>query len=176
MAQAEKGLRDLLLHGLKDIYYAEGKIEKALTKMSSAAQDGQLAEALEEHQRETAGQIERLEQIFEAMGEKAKGEKCEAIEGILAEGDSLLKDFGKTAAGDAAIIFSCQAVEHYEIARYGSLRAYAELLELDEVVSLLDQTLDEEESADEKLSDIAESTANPAAAEAMGDADGDDEE
>lgn len=172
----EKGLRDLLLHGLKDMYYAEGKIQKALPKMIAAAQDDELKSGLEKHLEETAEQIGQLEEAFELMGEKAKGEKCDAIEGILKEGDSLLGDFGGTSSGDAAIIFSCQAVEHYEISRYGSLRAYADLLGLDDVAEILDGILDQEDAADELLSEIAEERANPMAAGVEGGEDEADEE
>ena len=115
MATEQMGLEDLLKHGLQDMYYAEGKIQKALPKMIKAAQDDELKSGLEKHLEETGQQLTKLEEAFELLGEKAKGEKCDAIEGILKEGDSLLQDFGGTQTGDAAIIFSCQAVEHYEI-------------------------------------------------------------
>ena len=175
MATEQKGLEDLLIHGLKDMYYAEGKIQKALPKMIEAASDEALRDALENHLAETGEQITKLESAFEALGQAAKGEKCDAIEGILKEGDSLLSDFGGTPSGDAAIIFSCQAVEHYEIARYGSLRAYAELLGHDEVASLLEEILEQEEAADDTLSEIAEDTANPAAAGDTADARDEDD-
>lgn len=171
MAKEERGLLDLLKHGLEDMYYAEGKIEKALPKMIKAAQDEELREGLEKHLEETGQQIEKLKDAFMLLGEKAKGEKCDAVEGILKEGESLLKDFGGTPAGDAAIIFSCQAVEHYEIARYGSLRAYAELLGQDDVAGLMTEILEQEEAADELLSQVAEERANPKAA-----AEGDDKD
>lgn len=164
MATEQMGLTDLLKHGLEDMYYAEARIQKALPKMIAAAQDEELKRGLEKHLAETAEQITMLEEAFEAMGEKPRSEKCDAMDGILKEGDSLLQDFGGTAAGDAAIIFSCQAVEHYEIARYGSLRAYAELLGLDQVADLMSDILDQEEAADELLSEIAEDRANPMAA------------
>ena len=164
MATEQMGLEDLLKHGLQDMYYAEGKIEKALPKMIKAAQDDELKSGLEKHLEETGQQLTKLEEAFELLGEKAKGEKCDAIEGILKEGDSLLQDFGGTQTGDAAIIFSCQAVEHYEIARYGSLRAYAELLGMDDVADLMGEILDQEEAADELLSQVAEERANPQAA------------
>ncbi|MFC0340024.1 YciE/YciF ferroxidase family protein [Paracoccus niistensis] len=164
MASEEMGLTDLLKHGLEDMYYAEARIQKALPKMIAAAQDPELKRGLERHLEETAEQITMLEEAFEAMGEKPRSEKCDAMDGILKEGDSLLQDFGGTAAGDAAIIFSCQAVEHYEIARYGSLRAYAELLGLDQVADLMNDILEQEEAADELLSEIAEDRANPMAA------------
>lgn len=164
-ATAEKTLEDLLEHGLKDMYYAEKKIVKALEKMVKAAEDEELRDGLEQHRAETEEQITLLERAFEAMGKKAKAEKCDAMDGILAEGDTLLKDFKGSPAGDAAIIFSAQAVEHYEIARYGSLRAFAELLGNDEVADLMQQILDQEMATDEKLSEIAEDSVNPAAVE-----------
>ncbi|WP_376870501.1 ferritin-like domain-containing protein [Albirhodobacter sp. R86504] len=161
----EKGLADLLEHGVKDIYYAEKKIYRALPKMIKAADDEQLVEALTEHREETSGQIETLEKVFEEMGLKAKGEKCEAIDGILAESDSILDDFGGTFAGDAAIIFSCQAVEHYEIARYTSMVGFADALGLDKVRDMLKEILDQESSAHTKLDDLADGSINEAASE-----------
>lgn len=173
-AAAEKTLEDLLEHGLKDMYYAEKKILKSLEKMSKAAEDEELRDGLNQHHDETEEQIALLERAFEALGKKAKAEKCDAMDGILAEGDSLLKDFRGSPAGDAAIIFSAQAVEHYEIARYGSLRAYAELLGNDEVADLMQQILEQELATDEKLTEIAENSVNPTAAEGMED-EGEDE-
>ncbi|WP_299363249.1 ferritin-like domain-containing protein [uncultured Paracoccus sp.] len=160
MAQSQKGLEDLLEHGLKDMYYAENAILKALPKMIEGATDKELRNGLEKHREQTEGQIRDLEKCFKAMDKKAEGEKCEAIEGILKEGDSLLKDFGGTPAGDAAIIFSSQAVEHYEIARYGSLRTYADLLGMDDVSDLLNGILEQEIAADEILSELAEDHVN----------------
>ena len=113
---ADKTLDDLFHDTLKDIYYAERKILKSLPKMARAAQHPQLKAAFEKHKDQTEGQIERLQQVFEIIGKAPRGKTCDAIEGILKEGDSLLQDFGGTQTGDAAIIFSCQAVEHYEIA------------------------------------------------------------
>ncbi|MBV0890663.1 ferritin-like domain-containing protein [Paracoccus sp. Z118] len=164
----DKTLEDLLEHGLKDMYYAEKAILKALPKMAKAAQDDDLRDAIEKHRKETEGQIENLEKCFEAMDKKPTGEKCDAMDGILKEGDSLLKEFGGTPAGDAAIIFAAQAVEHYEITRYGSLRTYAEMLGMDDVADLLNEILEEEAAADETLSDLAEDGINDAA---MGDDD-----
>ena len=168
MATEQMGLTDLLKHGLEDMYYAESRIHKALPKMIAAAQDPELKSGLQKHLEETAEQISILEEAFELMGKKPQSEKCDAMDGILKEGDSLLQEFGGTAAGDAAIIFSCQAAEHYEIARYGSLRAYAELLGMDQVADLMSDILDQEEAADELLSEIAESRANPMAAGTSG--------
>lgn len=180
---AEKTLADLLEHGMKDMLYAERKIYKALPKMIRAAEDETLRAGLEQHREETQQQIEMLQEAFEHLGKRARGERCDAIEGILEEGDSLLEDFGDTVSGDAAIIFSCQAVEHYEIARYGSLRAYAEALGHAEIAALMQQILDQETAANDKLSQVATDSANPKAAagvegeaedEDMDDADGDD--
>jgi ferritin-like metal-binding protein YciE len=161
----EKGLADLLEHGLKDIYYAEKKIYRSLPKMIKAAEDEQLVEALTAHREETAGQIETLEKVFEAMGLRAKGEKCEAIDGILEESQSILDDFGGTFAGDAAIIFSAQAVEHYEIARYTSMVGFADALGLDDVREMLSGILAQETGAHTKLNDMAEGSINEAASE-----------
>ncbi len=161
---AEKGLTDLLEHALKDIYYAEKKIYKALPKMIKAAKDQALKDALTHHREETAGQIDVVEQVFELMGKRPKAEKCDAIDGILEEGTGLLEDFGGTAAGDAAIIFSCQAVEHYEITRYGSMAAYARALNLTEIAALLEGVESQEEAADVALTALAEEHINAAAA------------
>ncbi|RYG56315.1 MAG: ferritin-like domain-containing protein [Alphaproteobacteria bacterium] len=161
----EKGLADLLEHGLKDIYYAERKIYRSLPKMIKAADDAALIEGLTMHREETQGQIETLEAAFEAMGMRPKAEKCDAIDGILAEADTILEDFGGTLAGDAAIIFSARAVEHYEIARYNSLVGFAEALGLDQVQQLLQSILDQETSADAKLTELAEGSINAAASD-----------
>ncbi len=158
------GLQDLFEHALKDIYYAEKKIYRALPKMIKAAHDPDLKAGLTAHRDETAGQIETMEQVFEHLGKRPKAEKCDAIDGILEEGASLLEDFGGTEAGDAAIIFSCQAVEHYEITRYGSMRAYAKALGMSDVAGLLDGILKQEEAADHKLTTLAEGRINAAAA------------
>ncbi|MCO6364654.1 ferritin-like domain-containing protein [Paracoccus sp. 08] len=164
-ASESKGLADLFEHALADMYYAEKKIYKSLPKMIKAANHPDLVEALTQHREETAGQIEGLEAIFALLGKRAKAEKCDAIDGILEESESLLEDFGGTAAGDAAIIFSCQAVEHYEITRYGSMSAFADALGLDEAKAHLETILDQESAADSKLSELAEDTINDAAAE-----------
>lgn len=174
-ADSEKTLQDLLEHGLKDMYYAEAKILKSLEKMIKAAEDEELRDGLSTHRDETEEQIKMLERAFEALDKPAKAEKCDAMDGILTEGDKLLKDFGGTPAGDAAIIFSAQAVEHYEIARYGSLRSFAELLGLDEVADLMQQILDQELATDERLSEIAEDNVNPTAADLDEDEDEDED-
>ncbi len=157
-------LAALFEHALKDIYYAEKKIYKSLPKMIKAASDPGLKEALTMHRNETAEQIDVLEQVFETIGKRAKAEKCDAIDGILEEGDGLLEDFGKTGAGDAAIVFSCQAVEHYEITRYGSMKAFAQALGNEDAARLISGILAQEHAANDKLSEIAEGHINQAAA------------
>jgi ferritin-like metal-binding protein YciE len=157
-------LSDLLEHAMKDMYYAEKTIYKSLPKMITAAQDPALKEGLTAHREETAQQIEILEQIFTSLGKRAKAEKCDAIDGILEESTSLLEDFKGSTAIDAAIIFSAQAVEHYEITRYGSMQAYANVLGLPEVASMLGQILKQEQAADKTLSSLAEGSVNAAAA------------
>ena len=156
---------DLLEHALRDIYYAERKIYRALPKMIKAADDDDLAAALTQHREETSGHIEALEYCFDAMGLRVRGEKCDAIDGILEEADGILEDFGGTLAGDAAIIFSARAVEHYEICRYSAMVGFADALGLDEVQSRLQQVLDQESAADGKLSQLAEGSINEAASE-----------
>lgn len=164
MAKApEKTLADLFEHGLRDIYYAEKKIYKTLPKMIKAAEDPKLKEGLSSHRDETATHIETVESVFEMIGKRAKAEKCDAIDGILDEGASLLEDFAGTPAGDAAIIFSCQAVEHYEITRYGSMHAYAKALGHDDAAGALAAVLEQEKAADDKLTELAESRVNAAA-------------
>jgi ferritin-like metal-binding protein YciE len=161
---AEKGLEDLFEHGLRDMYYAEKKILRSLPKMIKAASDDALKAALDKHRDETTAQIETLERVFEMLGKRAKGEKCDAIDGILEEATSLLEDFGGTETGDAAIVYSAQAVEHYEITRYGSLVAFAKALGLKEAAAALKTVLDQEYAADKALSAMAESGINRAAA------------
>jgi ferritin-like metal-binding protein YciE len=157
-------LNALLEHALKDIYYAEKKIHKSLPKMIAAAGDPALKAALTTHRDETAGQISVLEQVFENMGITAKAEKCDAIDGILDESEGLLDDFGGTDTADAAIIFSCQAIEHYEITRYGSLCAFAKALGKHDAAKMLGGILAQEQSADKALTAMAEGRINKAAA------------
>lgn len=158
----EKTLEDLFIDTLKDIYYAEKRILKALPKMAKAAESPKLKKGFEKHLAQTEGQVERLEQVFEICGQPARGKKCEAIEGIIAEGDEIMKSFKGTEALDAGLISAAQAVEHYEIARYGTLKRWAEMLGMRNAGSLLDRTLKEELQTDELLSSIAEQ-ANQAA-------------
>jgi ferritin-like metal-binding protein YciE len=160
MAKEPKQLDELFHDTLKDIYYAEKKILSALPKMAKAAQNKDLRAAFEKHHTETEGQIERLEQVFELIEEKPQGKKCAAIEGILEEGQEIIKEFKGSPALDAGLVSSAQAVEHYEIARYGTLRTWAEELGLDEAKELLQQTLDQEEATDQALTEIAESVVN----------------
>ena len=160
----EKTLDDLFLDTLKDIYYAEKQILKTLPKMSKAAQSAELKAGFEQHAAETEVQIERLEQIFELLGKPARGKTCDAILGIIEEGKSIMDEFKGTVALDAGLVAAAQAVEHYEIARYGTLKAWATQLGMDEAVALLDATLQEEVATDKKLSQVATANVNQKAA------------
>jgi ferritin-like metal-binding protein YciE len=156
----EKTLEDLFHDTLKDIYYAERKILKTLPKMARAASSPDLKAAFEKHKDETEGQIERLQQVFELMGKRAQGKTCDAIEGIIAEGEEIIESFKGTQAIDAGLISSAQAVEHYEITRYGTLKRWAEVLGLKDAAKLLDETLEEESNTDEALTELADASAN----------------
>ena len=160
MAKEPKQLDELFHDTLKDIYYAEKKILSALPKMAKAAQNEDLTAAFEKHQAETEGQISRLEQVFDLIDQKPQGKKCAAIEGILEEGQEIIKEYKGSPALDAGLVSSAQAVEHYEIARYGTLRTWAEELGLADAAKLLQETLDEEEATDQALTEIAESVVN----------------
>jgi len=153
----------LFLDTLKDIYYAEKHILKALPKMAKAANSDELRAAFEKHFDETEGQVTRLEQIFEMLGKPARGKKCDAIEGIIDEGKEIMDEYADTQALDAGLLAAAQAVEHYEISRYG-LKAWATKLNLPDAVKLLDQTLVEEKKTDEALSKLAEKAVNYEAA------------
>ena len=161
---SEKDLSDLFVDTLKDIYYAEKQIYKSLPKMAKAATSDQLREAFEKHHDETEGQIERLEKIFELLGKPARGKKCDAIEGILDEGKEVMDEYVDTPALDAGLLAAAQAVKHYEISRYGTLKSWADKLGRKEAVKLLDQTLVEEKKTDEALSKLAVSAVNAEAA------------
>ena len=161
---AEKDLSTLFLDTLKDIYYAEKQIYKSLPKMAEAAASDELRTAFEKHHDETEVQIERLEKIFEMLDKPARGKKCDAIEGILDEGKEIMKEYADTPALDAGLLAAAQAVEHYEISRYGTLKAWAAKLGMPNAVELLDQTLNEEKKTDDALSKIALSTINAEAA------------
>jgi len=149
-------LQELYLEQLRDLYDAEHQIIKALPEMIEAATSTQLKQALNEHLNVTKTQATRLDQIFTNLGEKAKGEKCKGMEGVLKEGSDLVGDIKDTDVRDAAIISAAQRVEHYEMAGYGTARTFAELLEDAEASQLLQQTLDEEKEADEKLTELSE--------------------
>jgi ferritin-like metal-binding protein YciE len=160
MAKEPKQLDELFHDTLKDIYYAEKKILTALPKMAKAAQNEDLTAAFEKHEGETEEQISRLEQVFELIDAKPQGKKCAAIEGILEEGQEIIKEYKGSPALDAGLISAAQAVEHYEIARYGTLRTWAQELGLDDAAKLLQETLDEEEATDQALTELAESVVN----------------
>src|SRR6478609_6816837 len=159
-----KDLKALFLETLKDIYYAEKQIYKSLPKMAKAAASEQLQAAFEKHHDETEGQIERLEKLFELLDKPARGKKCDAIEGILDEGKEIMDEYADTPALDAGLLAAAQAVEHYEISRYGTLKAWATKLAMPQAVKLLDQTLAEEKKTDDTLSKIAETAVNYEAA------------
>jgi ferritin-like metal-binding protein YciE len=161
---SEKDLNALFVDTLKDIYYAEKQIYKTLPKLAKAAQSDKLRAAFDKHHDETEGHIERLEQIFELLGKPARGKKCDAIEGILDEGQEVMEEYEDTPALDAGLLAAAQAVEHYEISRYGTLRTWAEKLKMREAVNLLDLTLAEEKKTDETLTKIATSAVNAEAA------------
>ena len=161
---AEKDLKALFIHQLKDTYFAETAILKALPEMAEAAQSEELKGALAVHLKETQGQVKRLEQVFQLIGERPEGVACKAIQGIIEEGQEVLREFQGGEASDAGLIAAAQAVEHYEITRYGTLLAWARQLELSEAEGLLQETLIEEENTDEVLSELAEDAINPAAA------------
>ena len=157
---AEKTLQTLFHDTLRDIYYAERKILKSLPKMARAAQSPELKAAFEKHREQTEVQIERLQQVFEIIGKPARGKTCDAIEGILAEGDEITEEYKDTAALDAGLLAAAQAVEHYEITRYGTLKRWAQVMGLKDAVKLLDETLQEESQTDEDLTAIADSAVN----------------
>jgi ferritin-like metal-binding protein YciE len=160
MAKQPKGLHDLFHDTLKDIYFAEKKILSALPKMAKAAQSDELQAAFEKHQAETEAQIERLEAVFEEIEESPKGKKCPAILGIIEEGQEIMKEYKGTPALDAGLLSAAQAVEHYEISRYGTLKTWAGELGLRNSVKLLDATLKEEKNTDAALTQLAESQVN----------------
>jgi ferritin-like metal-binding protein YciE len=164
MPAKQKTLDDLFLHTLKDIYYAERKILKNLPRMAKAAESEELRKAFETHREETQGQIERLEQVFELLGKRASGKTCEAINGILEEGEGVIEDFGESEALDAGILAAAQAVEHYEIVRYGTLKTWAQELGMNDAVRLIDQNLQEEKKTDTLLTQLAEARVNKKAA------------
>ena len=159
-----KTLDDLFVHTLQDIYYAENQIAKSLPKMISKATDPQLKQGFETHLEETKNQIKRLEQVFHMHGQQVKGVTCAAMDGILEEATETMSDVDDKDVLDAAMLASAQAVEHYEITRYGTLIAFAKQLGRQDCASVLQQTLDEEKATDQKLTALAESRVNRQAA------------
>jgi ferritin-like metal-binding protein YciE len=163
-----KTLQNLFEDGLQDIYYAEQKILDALSKMADAAVAEQAAKAFRLHRDQTEGQIQRLQQVFDLIGQKPEGKPCPAIDGTLQEGEEIVKDYAGSPSLDAGLIAAAQAVEHYEMARYGTLATWAAQLGLTDAAALLDETLQEEKLTDDLLTQLAEEIANPEAAEAEG--------
>jgi ferritin-like metal-binding protein YciE len=157
---AAKTLDDLFMDGVKDIYYAEKKILQALKKMSRGAKSPDLKAAFDLHLQETEGQVERLVQVFEFLGKPARGKTCPAIDGILEEGSEILEEFKDSEALDAGLLAAAQAVEHYEIARYGTLKSWAMQLGKPDVAQLLEATLAEETKTDQALTQLAEAQVN----------------
>jgi len=158
-------LESLLIHELKDVYSAEKKLVKALPKMAKKASAPELREAFEEHLQQTEEHVSRLEQVFEMIEEKPKAMKCKGMEGIIEEGEEAMKLKGTPEALDAAIIMAAQKVEHYEIASYGSLATWADMIGRKDIKKLLGQTLEEEEETDQKLTNLAESGINQSSAQ-----------
>jgi ferritin-like metal-binding protein YciE len=174
-------LMKLFEEELKDIYWAEKALTKAIPKMIKNATSEELIEALENHLKETEEQVKRVEQVFEILGKKANAKKCEAMEGLLKEAEEIMEECEKGAMRDAGIISAAQKVEHYEIASYGTLRQFAETLGLEDAADLLQTTLEEEKAADQKLTEVAVSAVNVEAnegeeVEEEGEVEGDDEE
>jgi ferritin-like metal-binding protein YciE len=166
MATKEKTLDDLFHDTLRDIYYAERQILKALPKMARAAQSDELKAAFEKHRDETEVHVERLQKVFEVIGKAARGKTCPGIDGIIEEGTEVMDAFKDTAALDAGLVAAAQAVEHYEITRYGTLRRWAKDLGMKDAAALLEQTLNEESATDEALTALAETNANQKAKKA----------
>jgi len=150
-----QALKELYIDELKDIYNAENQLVKALPKMAKTANSEELRTGFEEHLEQTRGHVQRLEQIFKELGEKPSGKKCKGMEGLLAEGQEIMGEDFEDDVMDAALISAAQRVEHYEIAAYGTVRTYAELLGEDTAAQLLEQTLEEEKETDQKLTDMA---------------------
>lgn len=163
-SQDIQSMDDLFVHTLRDIYYAEQQIERALPKMIEKAGNAELRTGFERHLQETRGQIERLEQVFRMHGVEAKAVRCPAIDGILEEAQEIASDVADEQVLDAALVAAAQAVEHYEITRYGTLVAWAKELGREDCASLLQQNLDEEKATDAKLTELAEARVNRAAA------------
>ena len=152
---SDQGLKELYIDELKDLYNAENQLVKALPKMAKAASSDELRQGFEEHLEQTRGHVQRLEKIFQALGESPKGKKCKGMEGLIEEGSEAMKEDYEGSVLDAALIGAAQRVEHYEIAGYGTVRSMAETLGESNHVSLLEETLEEEKETDEKLSELA---------------------
>jgi ferritin-like metal-binding protein YciE len=165
-------LNELFLDEIRDLYDAEKQLTKALPKMAKAASSEELRAAFEEHLEQTQGHVERLEEIFEALGEKGAGKKCAAMAGLIKEGDELVSEMEESPVRDAGLIAAAQKVEHYEISGYGSARTHARVLGNTDAVSLLEETLNEEKETDQKLNDLAENVINEEAAGASGASEG----
>ena len=168
-------LRDLFLNELRDMYHAEKQLVRALPRMAKAADSDELRQAIEKHLGETQTQVQRLESVFQSLDEPARGKRCQGMEGIVEEGKEILEEEGKEPVIDAAIIAAAQKVEHYEIASYGCLITYADLLGEREASRLLKQNLSEEEATDKALSQLAERSINQAAAAVGGDTEEEEE-
>lgn len=152
-----ESIEDLFLDELKDLYSAEKQITKALPKLVKAASTPELSAAFDSHLQETKGHVERLEEIFQKLGKRGAGKTCEGMKGVLEEGSEVIQEIEKGPIRDAGLIAAAQRVEHYEIAGYGSVRSFAQLLGKTDIVELLEETLEEEKAADEKLTKISES-------------------
>lgn len=171
-SSASEDLEKVMKEGLKDIYYAEKQLAKALNKMAKGAENAELKQGFETHREETLTQIEKLEQVFEMLGMRAAGKKCPAMDGLIEEGSEALEEYDKGPARDAALIMSAQKVEHYEIASYGSLRTFAEVLGYSDCAQIFEEILEQESATDEKLTTVAQ-TVNE---DAMAAGEGDDED
>ncbi len=172
-----KAMNDLMLHFMQDIYYAEKLGVRSMAKLAKAVDNKELKDAIFAHREQSQHQIERLDQVFEALGKRAKGKTCAAMNGLAEEGEEAVEEFGRGPVLDAALIACGQAIEHYEIARYGAMVAWAKQLGLTEAANLLQQTLDEEKANDGLLNDLAERVLNPAASkEESHDDDGEKDE
>jgi ferritin-like metal-binding protein YciE len=163
---ATKTINDLMLLFMQDVYYAERQILKALPKMAKATANEELKNALMHHREETQGQVERLQKAFESLGKRARGQTCEAINGLIEEGEEVIEEMPEGPVRDAGIIACAQAVEHYEMARYGAIIAWAKEVKAQEVANLLDETLEEEKKADALLNDLAKRAVNKEARQA----------
>jgi ferritin-like metal-binding protein YciE len=160
MMATTKTLNDLMLSFMQDIYYAERQILKALPKMAKAAQNETLKQALMHHREETQGQVDRLQKAFDALGKRARAQTCEAINGLIEEGDEVIEEFPEGTVRDAGILANAQAVEHYEMARYGTIVAWAETCGQEQVAQLMQETLEEEKQADTLLNQLAKKNIN----------------